>query len=113
MTTALQSAERHLADLAANGVPARDKPSAFHHGLIMQLVAELRLCETKLAGEEAIRRGYANRAEVAETWLRTLLYQQHAAARDHVTSCDRIMGATHPCTCHADEYRALLEKLPL
>ena len=24
-----------------NGVPARDKPSAFHHGLITQLVAEL------------------------------------------------------------------------
>jgi hypothetical protein len=42
--------------------------------------------------------------------LRTML-RQPLAPRDHMTSCDRIMGATHTCTCHADEYRALLEKL--
>jgi hypothetical protein len=49
MTTALQSAEQHLAALAANGVPARDKPSAFHHGLITQLVAELRAANEQIA----------------------------------------------------------------
>ena len=42
MTTALQAAERYLADLAANRVPHGEKPAAFHHGLITQLVAELR-----------------------------------------------------------------------
>jgi hypothetical protein len=48
MTTALQAAERHLAELAANGVPAKDKPSAFHHGLITTLVAELKAAGAKL-----------------------------------------------------------------
>ena len=52
----------------------------------------------------------APKLDAAEKRLHTLLYQPQAQ-RDHMTSCDRIMGATHPCTCHADEYRALLEKL--
>jgi hypothetical protein len=55
MTTALQSAEHHLADLAANRVPARDKPSAFHHGLITTLVAELKAANERLAAERKAR----------------------------------------------------------
>lgn len=32
------------------------------------------------------------------------------AKNDHMTACDRIMGATHPCTCGANEARALLKE---
>lgn len=49
MTTALQAAENHLADLAANRVPAKEKPSALHHGMITQLVAELRSAHAQIA----------------------------------------------------------------
>ncbi len=38
---ALKAATRHLDDLEHNRVPAKDKPSAFHHGLITQLVRDL------------------------------------------------------------------------
>lgn len=51
MSTALQAAEQHLAELAANGIAARDKPSAFHHGLITQLVAELKAANDRIAIE--------------------------------------------------------------
>lgn len=51
-----------------------------------------------------------DKLDAAEKQLRALLFQP-LAVRDHMTSCDRIMGATHRCTCHADEYRALLERL--
>ena len=37
--------------------------------------------------------------------LRKLL----AAKGDHMTACDRTMGATHPCTCGADDARQLLK----
>lgn len=55
MTTALQAAEQHLAELGSNGIAARDKPSAFHHGLITQLVAELRTANERLAAERKAR----------------------------------------------------------
>ena len=29
---------------------------------------------------------------------------------DHMTHCDRTMGATHPCTCGANAIRALLSE---
>lgn len=48
MTTALEAAERHIADLAANRVPAGGKPSAFHHGLIVSLVDELKRANSVL-----------------------------------------------------------------
>lgn len=49
MTTAFQTAEQHLAELAANRVPARDKPSAFHHGLITTLVADFKTESARVA----------------------------------------------------------------
>jgi hypothetical protein len=55
MTTALEAAERHLAALAANGVPHNEKPNAFHHGLITTLVAELRTARERLAVERKAR----------------------------------------------------------
>lgn len=55
MTTALQAAEQHLAALAANGVPAKDKPSALHHGLITQLVAELKAANQTIAAQRKER----------------------------------------------------------
>jgi len=51
VTAALQAAEQHLAELAANSVPAKDKPSAFHYGLITTLVAELRTANERLSHE--------------------------------------------------------------
>jgi len=48
MSDALKAAEQHLAELVANGVAARDKPSALHFGLITTLAAELKQCRTKL-----------------------------------------------------------------
>lgn len=41
MSDALRAAKQHLAELAANAVPAKDKPSALHHGLIQTLVNDL------------------------------------------------------------------------
>ena len=32
------------------------------------------------------------------------------AKGDHMTACDRTMGATHPCTCGADNARKLLKE---
>ena len=32
------------------------------------------------------------------------------AKGDHMTACDRTMGATHPCTCGADSARKLLSE---
>jgi hypothetical protein len=66
--------------------------------------------ETELFKIRCALKEAEGKLDACQTQLRTLLYQPHAE-RDHLTSCDRIMGATHPCTCHADEYRALLEKL--
>lgn len=37
-----------------------------------------------------------------------LLYGLLANNDDHLTACDRTMGATHPCTCGADKVRKLL-----
>ena len=34
-----------------------------------------------------------------------------AGSPDHMTACERTMGATHPCTCGADQARALLAKI--
>jgi hypothetical protein len=55
MTTALQAAERHLDDLANNRLPHCEKPAAFHHGLITQLVAELRTANERLTRERKAR----------------------------------------------------------
>lgn len=41
MSAALQAAQKYLADLAAGRVVYREKPTAFQHGLIESLVAEL------------------------------------------------------------------------
>jgi chromosome segregation ATPase len=45
----------------------------------------------------------------AERLLDTLM-RLLAVANDHMTSCDRTMGDSHPCTCGADEARKELEK---
>lgn len=42
--------------------------------------------------------------------LRAALRKLLAAPGDHMTACDRIMGATHPCTCGANEARRLLSE---
>ena len=34
-----------------------------------------------------------------------------AGSPDHMTACERTMGATHPCTCGADQARALLAEI--
>ncbi len=44
------------------------------------------------------------RIEVLELILRKLL----SVEGDHMTACDRTMGATHPCTCGANRARQLL-----
>lgn len=49
MSAAVDAARRHLDDLANNRVAARDKPSALHHGLITELVAEIARLETQLS----------------------------------------------------------------
>jgi hypothetical protein len=41
--------------------------------------------------------------------LNKMLYDA-SGAPDHMTACERTMGATHPCTCGADQARALLER---
>jgi len=44
---------------------------------------------------------------------RRVLQKLLGAENDHMTACDRTMGATHPCTCGANEARQLLsEKAP-
>lgn len=46
-------------------------------------------------------------------WLRTTLRKLLQAADDHMTACDRTMGATHPCTCGAGGARRLInDQLP-
>ena len=60
-----------------------------------------------IAMQNGIIKQLEGRLSAAQEQLRALLFQPHAP-RDHLTSCDRTMGASHPCTCHADEYRALL-----
>lgn len=44
-------------------------------------------------------------------WALFVLAQMLGAENDHMTACDRTMGATHPCTCGADKARALLKEL--
>ena len=39
--------------------------------------------------------------------LRAALRKLLAAPGDHMTACDRTMGATHPCTCGANEARRI------
>jgi hypothetical protein len=51
-----------------------------------------------------------NRLEGAEkAWA--LLDKLLAVPGDHMSACDRIMGATHPCTCGASEARVLSQKI--
>ena len=42
--------------------------------------------------------------------LRAALKKLLAAPGDHMTACDRTMGATHPCTCGANEARRILSE---
>jgi hypothetical protein len=42
-----------------------------------------------------------------EKALRKLL----SAPRDHMSACDRIMGATHPCSCGANDARQVLAEV--
>ena len=51
--------------------------------------------------------GRALAAEGARTHLLKLLFDV-AGNPDHMTHCDRTMGATHPCTCGANEARRFL-----
>lgn len=37
--------------------------------------------------------------------LRVLL----SVSGDHMSACGRTMGDSHPCTCHADEFREMLK----
>jgi hypothetical protein len=53
--------------------------------------------------DEATKRD-ARAERLLDTLMRLL-----AVANDHMTSCDRTMGDTHPCTCGADEARKTLE----
>jgi hypothetical protein len=39
---------------------------------------------------------------------RAVLRKMLRIADDHMTACNRVMGASHPCTCGAREARALL-----
>jgi hypothetical protein len=41
---------------------------------------------------------------------RKVLRKLLSAENDHMTACDRIMGATHPCTCGANDARRLLSQ---
>ncbi len=41
-------------------------------------------------------------------WLGKMLRKLLQADGDHMTACDRTMGATHPCTCGATEARSTL-----
>jgi chromosome segregation ATPase len=45
--------------------------------------------------------------EEAKRILRKLACQP-LAPHDHMTACDRTMGDSHPCTCHANEARQWL-----
>ena len=40
--------------------------------------------------------------------LSAVLRKMLSVKGDHMTACDRTMGATHPCTCGADRARSLL-----
>jgi hypothetical protein len=51
----------------------------------------------------------ADAAEARAERLLDTLMRLLAVANDHMTSCDRTMGDTHPCTCGADEARKALE----
>jgi hypothetical protein len=42
--------------------------------------------------------------------LRAALRKLLSVPGDHMTACDRTMGATHPCTCGANAIRALLSE---
>ena len=42
-------------------------------------------------------------------WLRKTLTKILQADGDHMTACDRTMGASHPCSCGADEARRILD----
>ena len=44
-------------------------------------------------------------------WLAQLVNQPFAP-NDHMTSCDKVMGDTHPCTCSADQVRRALAGEP-
>lgn len=48
-------------------------------------------------------------ATISEPWklLETLLWDGYGAP-DHMTYCEKTMGATHPCTCGADAARSAL-----
>jgi hypothetical protein len=62
---ALDAAERHIADLAANRVRPCDKPNAFHHGLLLALVAELKATRAAFVAERERADGREQAAERA------------------------------------------------
>jgi hypothetical protein len=49
MSAALDAGKKYLADLAAGRVVYREKPTAFQHGLIESLVADLEKANEQLA----------------------------------------------------------------
>lgn len=51
---------------------------------------------------------FAIRVETALNGLAKML----AVENDHMSACDRIMGATHPCTCGVNEARKVFGTSP-
>lgn len=71
---------------------------------IHMLTAELDAFRREMDRSECDLEGTNELVELLRTALRRLL----AVEDDHMTACDRTMGATHPCTCGADSARELL-----
>ncbi len=60
----------------------------------------------------AIKQGreylYHEESFCEKMWLKRTLCRLLRASDDHMTACDRTMGATHPCTCGANDARKML-----
>ena len=68
------------------------------------MVAENTLLKDQTKQLDAMIGGLKARIEQLEAALNKLL----VADGDHMTACDRTMGASHPCTCGANDARQLL-----
>lgn len=68
------------------------------------IVAENALLKDQTKQLDVFISNRKERIEQLETALQKLL----SVKGDHMTACDRTMGATHPCTCGANEARQLI-----
>lgn len=59
--------------------------------------------------DEILERQKAAERDECEV-LRAALRKLLAVPGDHMTACDRTMGASHPCTCGANEARRILSE---